>query len=367
MPRKKYTAPRSVFFSLSQEIRRNLRAQPRLETFVAEDEDSPAPSTDSRDLLPTQPPADDSASEDEEDEEDEAGPTPAMSAPPPKPPVVISFKREADLTDLPPSKRRKGKGRADDNPYAGHPWDCTGLVPRYTEMSEVPKALKKYFAQRHSLFPSYSRLPLLMDDTGWFSVTPAAIAGHIAERCRCDVILDAFCGVGGNAIAFAQTCERVIAMDNDPVRLRLARHNALHHGVADRIEFVLCDYVAWARAYAESGAEKEHIDVVFLSPPWGGPEYLSFGADGGPLYPLSAVEPIPGDELFRLTAQVTPNIAYFLPRNVDVDELGVLAQELGSSVTEAAGEREREWVEVEEEWVGDKLKAVTAYYGSLVG
>lgn len=205
-----------------------------------------------------------------------------------------------------------------------------------------------------------------MDDTGWFSVTPAAIAEHIAERCRSDVILDAFCGVGGNAIAFAQTCDRVIAMDNDPVRLRLARHNALHHGVADRIEFVLCDYVAWARAYTESGAaEKEHIDVVFLSPPWGGPEYLSFG-DDSPLYPLSAVEPIPGDELFRLTAKVTPNIAYFLPRNVDVDELGVLAEELAESVTEAEGERDREWVEVEEEWVGDKLKAVTAYYGALV-
>lgn len=28
--------------------------------------------------------------------------------------------------------------------------------------------------------------------------------------------------------------------------------------------------------------------------------------------------------------------------------------------------REKEWVEVEEEWVGDKLKALTAYYGGLI-
>jgi len=49
---------------------------------------------------------------------------------------------------------------------------------------------------------------LLLDDTGWFSITPHPIAAHIAERCRCDVIVDAFCGVGGNTIEFARTCER---------------------------------------------------------------------------------------------------------------------------------------------------------------
>lgn len=43
---------------------------------------------------------------------------------------------------------------------------------------------------------------------GWFSVTPEKIAEHIADRCRCDVIVDAFCGVGGNTIQFAFTCER---------------------------------------------------------------------------------------------------------------------------------------------------------------
>jgi hypothetical protein len=31
---------------------------------------------------------------------------------------------------------------------------------------------------------------------------------HIAERCRADTIIDAFCGSGGNAIQFAFTCER---------------------------------------------------------------------------------------------------------------------------------------------------------------
>jgi len=52
----------------------------------------------------------------------------------------------------------------------------------------------------------------LLDEEGWYSITPEAIATQIAERCRCDVILDAFCGVGGNTIAFARTCERGTAL-----------------------------------------------------------------------------------------------------------------------------------------------------------
>lgn len=47
----------------------------------------------------------------------------------------------------------------------------------------------------------------------WFSVTPEKIARHIAERCRCDVIVDAFCGAGGNAIQFAFKCERGVIIN----------------------------------------------------------------------------------------------------------------------------------------------------------
>lgn len=39
-------------------------------------------------------------------------------------------------------------------------------------------------------------------------MTPERIAEHIADRCRCDIIVDAFCGAGGNSIQFAFTCER---------------------------------------------------------------------------------------------------------------------------------------------------------------
>lgn len=42
----------------------------------------------------------------------------------------------------------------------------------------------------------------------WYSVTPEKVAQHAAERCKCDIIIDAFCGAGGNTIQFALTCNR---------------------------------------------------------------------------------------------------------------------------------------------------------------
>lgn len=48
---------------------------------------------------------------------------------------------------------------------------------------------------------------------GWFSVTPERIAEHIALRVEhsfseAQLVIDAFCGVGGNAIQFALTGKR---------------------------------------------------------------------------------------------------------------------------------------------------------------
>lgn len=42
----------------------------------------------------------------------------------------------------------------------------------------------------------------------WYSVTPEAVAKHTADRCKCDIIIDAFCGAGGNTIQFALTCNK---------------------------------------------------------------------------------------------------------------------------------------------------------------
>ena len=182
-----------------------------------------------------------------------------------------------------------------------------------------------------------------LDDESWFSVTPERIAHHLAERCRCDVIVDAFCGVGGNAIQFAMTCNHVIAIDIDPDKIRMAKHNARIYGVQDRIEFVVGDmFQVVPHIYPPP-------DVVFLSPPWGGTEYGS----GGGSFDIKTQIPLDGIKVFDVALSLTEDIAYFLPKNVNQDQVVSLAGPGGR-------------VEIEQNLLNRDMKAVTAYFGSLV-
>ena len=84
-----------------------------------------------------------------------------------------------------------------------------------------------------------------------------ATGRHIAERCACDVVVDAFCGAGGNTIQLAKVCKKVISIDIDPVKIELAKHNARVYGVLDKIEFICADFF--------DAAATLKADVVFLS------------------------------------------------------------------------------------------------------
>nr|CAD7395618.1 unnamed protein product [Timema cristinae] len=170
------------------------------------------------------------------------------------------------------------------------------------------KTLIKYWLRRYQLFSKFDE-GIKLDSESWFSVTPERVADHIAQRCQCDLIIDAFCGAGGNTIQFALLCERVIAIDKDPRKVALARNNAEVYGVADRIEFIVGDFVQLAPTL--------QADVVFLSPPWGGPSYLfadSFNLD-------QIFEPIGGNMLYQHVKKITENIAYYVPRNINVDQI----------------------------------------------
>jgi hypothetical protein len=72
-------------------------------------------------------------------------------------------------------------------------------------------------------------------------------------------------GCGGNAIQFALTCNHVIAIEINPARLEMARHNARLYGVEHKISFICADFFKVAPFIK--------CDGVFLSPPWGGPTY----------------------------------------------------------------------------------------------
>ncbi|XP_071711306.1 uncharacterized protein [Rutidosis leptorrhynchoides] len=239
--------------------------------------------------------------------------------------------------DAVPNKRKKKVQRTRRSSRSSV--DNKGLqLEVWTE--EISPLISKYWCQRYLLFSKYDD-GIKMDEEGWFSATPECIANHHAFRCGSDdVIVDCFTGVGGNAIRFAQKSAHVIAIDIDPKKIEYARHNAAIYGVKDHIEFITGDCFVLA--------QKLKADAVFLSPPWGGPEYSkarNFNIN-------TMLKPHDGQFLFNVAKEIAPRIVMFLPRNVDVDQLAELALSANPPWT----------LEVEKNFLNDKLKAITAYF-----
>ncbi|VTJ80080.1 Hypothetical predicted protein, partial [Marmota monax] len=106
--------------------------------------------------------------------------------------------------------------------------------------------------------------------------------------------------------------KRVIAIDIDPVKVDLAHRSAEVYGIADKIEFICGDFMLLAPCLK--------ADVVFLSPPWGGPDYAT-----AETFDIRTMISPDGFEIFRLSQKITNNIFYFLPRNADIDQVASLA------------------------------------------
>lgn len=208
--------------------------------------------------------------------------------------------------------------------------------------------IAKYWRQRYSLFSLYDR-GIAMDEEGWFSVTPESIARVQARRVlgQCEersglVVIDCFAGVGGNAIQFAKTCDRVIAIEIDPVRVQLARNNARVYGVEDKIEFVVGDFFKLVPFLKG--------DVLFLSPPWGGPDYSKIEN-----FSLDLLKPKDGYKLFQAAQSITPNIIMFLPRNVDVNAVEELSWLSSPPLNH----------DIQENYIDRFFKGITVYFGAL--
>ncbi|KAJ7559396.1 hypothetical protein O6H91_04G083500 [Diphasiastrum complanatum] len=204
------------------------------------------------------------------------------------------------------------------------------------------KDLVKYWHQRYRLFSRFDE-GIKMDDEAWFSVTPEIIARHHACRCANNVVVDAFVGVGGNAIQFALRGNYVIAIDIDPKKIDYCKHNAEIYGVANRIEFVVGDFFKVAPSLK--------ADVVFLSPPWGGPTYMNVDK-----YDLQTMmQPRDGFTVFKIVHDIAPSVIFFLPRNVDPSQPAEMSWLFSPPLA----------CEVENNYINGKLKAITAYYGSI--
>nr|GEW47001.1 trimethylguanosine synthase [Tanacetum cinerariifolium] len=209
-----------------------------------------------------------------------------------------------------------------------------------TDIIISPK-VKKYWLQRYTLFSKYDQ-GILMDEEGWFSVTPEDIAVRHAQRTLSGgVVVDCFAGVGGNSIQFAALGYHVFAIEIDPRKVEMAKNNAKIYGVENHIDFIVGDFLQLA-PYLKG-------NVAFLSPPWGGPSYKK--TDN---FTLDLLKPVDGYTLFQVAQTITPNIIMFLPRNVDVIQVEELSWLSSPPLN----------VEIEENYVRGFLKGITAYFGN---
>lgn len=119
-----------------------------------------------------------------------------------------------------------------------------------------------------------------LDEEGSYSLTPRDLALRQAALLPGPLVIDAFCGCGGNAIALALAGRRVVAVERDPQRLALARRNARALGVA--LELVEGD----VRALLPGILARHPGADLLLDPPWGGPGSAGRSVGWGELVPL---------------------------------------------------------------------------------
>jgi len=156
-----------------------------------------------------------------------------------------------------------------------------------------------------------------MDEESLYSVTPENIARDIASHfTNARFVVDICSGVGGNAIQFAllPNVIRVVCIEIDPLKIKMLINNARIYGVDHKIRAICGDAidVLLERDYTSA-------DLVFTSPPWGGPSYKKRGE-----FKLQDVQlgDYSGKKLIQfIQSRVSPNVVLFLPKTLEhVDE-----------------------------------------------
>lgn len=135
-------------------------------------------------------------------------------------------------------------------------------------------------------------------------------------------VLDAFSGIGGNAIQFAKKCGFCVAADIDLQKIEYAHHNSQIYQVKeqDQIQLVHSDFLKLTQhmampLYKFPDNRKQAFDCVFISPPWGGVGYQQLEE-----YSLKHIYP-EIDRILMKALSFSGNLMLFLPRNTSIEEI----------------------------------------------
>ena len=183
----------------------------------------------------------------------------------------------------------------------------------------------KFWMQRYYYYRKFDE-GIQMDRESWYSVTPEKIAKYTAKLIEGKSIIDGFYGSGGNVIQFSKYCSKVYAIDISSEKLSICKNNCKVYHCKDNIEFIHSDFLKMKN--------KIKADYIFLSPPWGGTEYKD-----SHVYSIKKFMYPDINEIVRVSLNVADNILFFLPRNLDLDELFNICSEIKNEMEENSGKK----------------------------
>jgi trimethylguanosine synthase len=167
-------------------------------------------------------------------------------------------------------------------------------------------ARPRNWKRRFELFTRFDR-GIRFDKEGFEISKTETVADFLAARLPGKVVLDAFTGLGGSAIAFARHGKRVISIEANRGRSQMAARNAAVYGVQRRIRFVVGDSLKLWRRF--------RFDTAYFDPPWAasrreqrkGLRFASFKPNVRPL--------------IRTLLGAGKTCAVTVPQNFDLNEL----------------------------------------------
>lgn len=198
----------------------------------------------------------------------------------------------------------------------------------------------KYVRQKYELFSKFDE-GIMMDEESWFSVTHEVIANHIAKTCRnCSIVMDGFAGAGGNVIAFAKYC-KVLAVDLDHSKLKILQNNAEIYGVFPNITLFHSNFLK----------ASQKVDVIFASPPWGGPSYIHSAK-----FNFNNIKPS-FSSILQKCSELSENFIIYLPKNLDPIDLIEEIKQSGIKITK---------IELQVYSIGKNIKGIACFFGEIV-
>lgn len=158
--------------------------------------------------------------------------------------------------------------------------------------------------------PKAIRQQIRLDEEALYSVTDQATADKITLELlkvvpATAILTDGTACIGGNTFSFSRSFQRVNAVELEPTKFRYLKHNMEVLGV-ENVSCYSGDILEYVNLLDQS--------LLFLDPPWGGPDYkqkqrVHLSLSGVPL-----------DEVCRRFAPTTTYIALKTPTNFHIEE-----------------------------------------------